>query len=127
LNSLTYTYIDDLYIQRHMISKSLIAASSKPLILGILKKGKNYGYSIIQQIKELSGGVLAWSDGMLYPVLHRLEKENFIMSEWIISDEGRPRKYYSITEKGKKELIEEKTQWMNVHMVLSRVWDLQLT
>jgi PadR family transcriptional regulator PadR len=105
-----------------MISKSLIAASSRPLILGILRGGKSYGYLIIQKVKELSGGVLEWSDGMLYPVLHRLEKEGLIVSEWILSEEGRPRKYYSITDQGKKELFKEKEQWMNVHGVLNKIW-----
>jgi PadR family transcriptional regulator PadR len=79
-----------------MVSKGLMAASTKPLILSILKEGKSYGYLIIQRVKELSGGSVEWSDGMLYPVLHRLENEGFIVSEWIITREGRKRKYYSI-------------------------------
>ena len=108
-----------------MVSKSLVAASSKPLILGILKKGKSYGYAIIQEVKELSGGVLEWSDGMLYPVLHKLEKEGLIASEWILSDEERPRKYYRITEKGKASLVEEKQQWMSVHQALATLWAIQ--
>jgi DNA-binding PadR family transcriptional regulator len=58
-----------------MISKALIAASTKPLILSILLNGENYGYQIIQSVKRISGGQLEWSDGMLYPVLHRLEKD----------------------------------------------------
>lgn len=103
-------------------SKSLVAASSKPLILGILQKGPTYGYDIIQQIKTLSGGKLAWADGMLYPVLHRLEKEELVTSHWNLSDNGRRRKYYSISEQGKEALHTEKEQWMSIHSVLINLW-----
>jgi PadR family transcriptional regulator PadR len=108
-----------------MASKGLMAASTKPLILSILKGGKNYGYYITQKVKEISDGSLEWSDGMLYPVLHRLEKEGFIASEWIITETGRRRKYYAITELGKLELVAEKENWMNVHAVFAQLWNLQ--
>jgi len=100
-----------------------MAASTKPLILAILANGEIYGYQIIQSVIEISGGTLEWSEGMLYPVLHRLEKENFIQSKWKISENGRRRKYYSLTESGKNELEKERKQWLSVHKVLSRVWD----
>ena len=93
------------------------------MILAILAKGEIYGYQIIQRVIEISGGTLEWSEGMLYPVLHRLEKENFIQSQWKISENGRRRKYYRLNESGKKELENERKQWLKVHKVLSRVWD----
>lgn len=105
-----------------MLSKELMAASTRPLILTILNKGESYGYQIIQDIKVLSGGTLQWSDGMIYPVLNKLRNEEMIESKWVISPEGRKRKYYSITEKGKQELLQAKNQWMNIHDVLVRVW-----
>ena len=108
-----------------MISKNLTAASTRPLILGILKQGKSYGYLIISKIKELSGGKMKWSDGMLYPVLHRLEKEELIRSEWIMSDGSRPRKYYEITTLGKKELLIEKEQWIQVNMIMSELLQIK--
>jgi len=107
-----------------MASKGLMAASTKPLILSILKEGKSYGYLIIQKVKDLSGGTLEWSDGMLYPVLHRLEKEGYIESEWNISENGRKRKYYSITDQGKLELIAEKEDWLSVQAVLAKLWGI---
>ncbi len=110
-----------------MISKNLTAASTKPIILGILKQGKSYGYLIIRKIKELSGGKMEWSDGMLYPVLHRLEKDELIRSEWVMSDDSRPRKYYEISEKGKRALILEKDQWVQVNSVLSKIWKTELS
>ena len=108
-----------------MASKGLMAATTKPMILSILQEGKNYGYKIIQRVKEISGGSLHWSDGMLYPILHRLEKEGFITSEWIISDLGRKRKYYSITEAGKVELQSDKEDWVHVDAILSHLWGLK--
>lgn len=105
-----------------MISKELMAASTRPLILTILKRGESYGYQIIQDVKELSGGTLEWSDGMLYPVLHKLQKDRCIESRWELSEEGRRRKYYSITEAGREELAEAKQQWLSVHEVLQKLW-----
>ncbi|HZL13994.1 MAG TPA: PadR family transcriptional regulator, partial [Verrucomicrobiae bacterium] len=77
-----------------MLTKDLVAASSKPLLLSILAGGESYGYEIIQKVRELSGGQIEWSDGMLYPVLHRLERDGLIESEWKEADTGRQRKYY---------------------------------
>ena len=107
-----------------MVSKNLMAASTKPLILTILDRGEMYGYQIIQNVIQHSGGTLEWSEGMLYPVLHRMEKENFIRSQWKISTNGRRRKYYHLTELGKKELEKERNQWMKVHKMLSKLWAL---
>lgn len=105
-----------------MVSKALIAASTKPIILSILINGENYGYQIIQRVKKISGGTLEWSDGMLYPVLHRLEKERLVISQWKISEEGRYRKYYSLTNLGREELEAEKRQWLSVHSALTKLW-----
>lgn len=106
-----------------MIPKDLIAASSKPIILSILSKGENYGYEIIRQVRELSGQSLNWTDGMLYPVLHRLESQGLIESDWKKTESGRKRKYYSIKSKGKTSLIAERKNWNMVNSVLNRLWE----
>jgi len=107
-----------------MISKNLTAASTKPIILGILKQGNSYGYLIIKKIKEISGGKMQYSDGMLYPVLHRLEKEGLIRSNWAMEDDTKPRKYYEITPAGKEALLAEQEQWQQVNAVLSEIWEV---
>ena len=56
------------------IDKDLVAASATPLVLGILADGDLYGYAILKRVGELSGGRMQWTDGMLYPLLHRLER-----------------------------------------------------
>jgi len=102
-----------------MISKTLMAASTRPIILAILSRGEDYGYSIIQKVKEVSAGSLEWSDGMLYPVLQRMEMDDLIASQWKFSGENRPRRYYTITERGREELASELISWRNVWQALT--------
>ncbi|MCK9221642.1 MAG: helix-turn-helix transcriptional regulator [Limnochordia bacterium] len=100
------------------INKDLIAASSTPIILAFLAEADSYGYAILQQVKELSGGHLQWTDGMLYPVLHRLERLGHIESRWEVAESGRRRKYYRITPQGRAQLSEEVRQWQTVDTML---------
>ena len=104
------------------IGKDLVAASATPLILAIVAEADTYGYAILKRVGELSGGRLQWTDGMLYPVLHRLEKQGHIEGRWGASDTGRRRKYYRITALGRAELTEQRTQWQAVDAALRRVW-----
>src|ERR1700683_4785173 len=83
-----------------MIRKELVAASAEPLILSLLAEGESYGYAIIQEIKTRSQNRLEWTDGMLYPVLHRLERKGQIRSRWVEAESGRKRKYYSLKQPG---------------------------
>lgn len=107
------------------VSKDLVAASATPLILSILSDGESYGYAIIKRVHELSGGQLQWSDGMLYPVLHRLEKQKLIQSKWRESETGRKRKYYKIKQQGIKTLKLHKSQWKVVYSTLTRLWEAE--
>lgn len=106
-----------------MSAKALTAASSKPLILSILSYGESYGYQIIKNVEHLSGGTLEWTEAMLYPVLHRMERDGLIQSRWAVAQEtGRRRKYYHLTAQGKAALQHEQQAWMNVHHVLELLW-----
>jgi DNA-binding PadR family transcriptional regulator len=105
-----------------MITKELVAASAEPLILSLLAKAESYGYAIIQEIKKLSGDKIEWTDGMLYPVLHRMEDKDLIKSRWAESETGRKRKYYSLKEDGKKALTKQREQWLTVHGTLTKLW-----
>ena len=110
------------YIVTRPVSKELVAASSRPMVLSILAGGENYGYEILKQVKLLSGGRLEWSDGMLYPVLHRLEREGLIKGRWQLTDEGRRRKYYRLTARGKGQLATDQENWRMVHGALEMSW-----
>lgn len=104
------------------IPKDLVAASATPLLLAILKEQDSYGYAIIKRVRELSGNKLVWTEGMLYPVLHRLEAQDLVESYWRESAVGRRRKYYRIKARGLAELERHKEQWQVVHNVLARSW-----
>ena len=104
------------------ISKDLIAASSTPLVLAILAAEDSYGYAILQRVRELSGGRIQWTDGMLYPVLHRLERLGDVKARWEVVESGRRRKYYRITSQGRTRLAEEREQWRTVDSTLQGIW-----
>jgi PadR family transcriptional regulator, regulatory protein PadR len=84
------------------IGKDLVAASSTPLILAILADDELYGYAIVKRVDELSDGTLQWTEGMLYPLLHRLERQGYIEGRWGSAETGRKRKYYRITTSGRR-------------------------
>src|SRR4029077_4736702 len=104
------------------LPKDLVAASAVPLVLSLLQEGESYGYTIIQRVRDLSGGEIEWTDGMLYPVLHRLEAQGLIRSRWDVSEGGRERKYYALSAAGKCALAEQKEQWHVVHATLTKLW-----
>jgi PadR family transcriptional regulator, regulatory protein PadR len=104
------------------IDKDLVAASSTPLVLAILAEGESYGYAILKRVRALSGGELAWTDGMLYPLLHRLSRLGYVTTEWRMPPEGRRRRYYAITDEGRAALADQQQQWVAVTRALNDVW-----
>ena len=104
------------------IDKDLVAASATPLVLAILAEGESYGYAILKRVRVLSGGELEWTDGMLYPLLHRLLRLGYVTTEWRTPPEGRRRKYYAITDEGRAALADQQQQWVAVTRALNDVW-----
>jgi PadR family transcriptional regulator PadR len=105
------------------IDKDLVAASATPIVLAILAEGDSYGYAILKRVKELSGGRMEWTDGMLYPVLHRLERLGHVEARWEVAESGRKRKYYRITAAGRDQLLEDRKQWQAVDATLRGIWN----
>src|SRR5689334_9622044 len=105
-----------------MLSKELVAASTVPLVLSVLSEAESYGYALIQRVRELSGGRIQWTEGMLYPVLHWMEGEGLLESEWKEAETGRKRKYYRLHKDGEKALQSEREQWLTVHKTLIKLW-----
>jgi DNA-binding PadR family transcriptional regulator len=103
-------------------NKDLIAASSTPMVLAILARADSYGYAILTRVRELSGGHLEWTDGMLYPVLHRLERLGHVEARWEVAQSGRHRKYYRITPSGRAQLAEDRGQWQAMDATLRDLW-----
>jgi DNA-binding PadR family transcriptional regulator len=104
------------------IDKDLVAASATPLVLAILTEGESYGYAILKRVREVSGGELEWTDGMLYPLLHRLHRLGYVTTEWRTPPEGRRRRYYAITDDGRTALAEQQRQWSAVTQALGDLW-----
>ena len=104
------------------LNKDLVAASATPLVLAILAEGDSYGYAIIKRVAELSSGELQWTDGMLYPVLHRLERQRLVAAKWGTSETGRKRRYYRITKDGRAELAAQRQKWQVVHNAMRGLW-----
>jgi PadR family transcriptional regulator PadR len=104
------------------IDKDLVAASATPLVLAILAESESYGYAILKRVRELSGGQLEWTDGMLYPLLHRLSRLGYVTTDWRTPPEGRRRRYYAITEAGHAALEEHQRQWVTVTRTLDDAW-----
>jgi PadR family transcriptional regulator, regulatory protein PadR len=105
-----------------VIAKELVAASTEPLILSLLSEGESYGYALIQAVRRLSEDRIEWTDGMLYPVLHRMEDAGWIASRWGEAGNGRKRKYYSIKKDGRQALKAKREQWTVISSVLSGLW-----
>ena len=101
------------------IDRDLTAASVVPLLLLLLEQEESYGYQIIRRIRSSSQQQWEWSEGMLYPVLHRLEQRELIESYWRAAETGRRRKYYRLTKRGRAELQRQKQQWEVVRKTLS--------
>jgi DNA-binding PadR family transcriptional regulator len=104
------------------IDKDLVAASATPLVLAILADGESYGYAILRKVNELSAGELTWTDGMLYPLLHRLERLGYVRASWRVAASGRRRRHYAITHAGLELLADRRQQWTVVTDALNRVW-----
>ena len=92
------------------VSKELIKGSTPMLIMGVLKQEDMYGYKIIKELEKQSEFVFTMKEGTLYPILHALEVENLLESYWETCD-GRKRKYYHLTQKGKAQLKEKQDEW----------------
>jgi len=104
------------------INRELVAASSKMIILSILSIEDNYGYQILESLKTFTEGFWEWKEGMLYPMLHKMEKDQLLKSYWTETPSGKKRKYYHITDIGTKALETEKSEWEFVNQTLSKLW-----
>lgn len=104
------------------LTKDLVAATATPLVLAILAQGESYGYAILKRVGELSGGELEWTEGLLYPLLHRMERLGYVEASWRADEGVRRRRYYRITETGRAELAQQRRQWATVVDTLKGAW-----
>jgi len=92
------------------VSQELIKGTVVPVVLALLKERSRYGYEMVRLVNARSNGALSWSEGTLYPVLHKLESDGLVRAEWKGS-ESRPRRYYALTSAGRRELRRRAAEW----------------
>ena len=93
------------------IDREFLKGSISLLLLKLLSRGEMYGYEILQVASRRSANAFEFKEGTLYPALHQLEKKGLIKSTWRRAENGRERKYYSVTSKGRKAAAEYEKQW----------------
>ncbi len=103
------------------IDRELLKGSVSLLLLNLLSREDMYGYEILQEASRRSANTFEFKEGTLYPALHQLEKKGLIDAEWRTGDNGRERKYYSLTPKGKKAAREYERQWQHLNGVINAV------
>lgn len=101
--------------------KGLIGGSTVLLVLSLIEEADRYGYEIINELELRSDKTFQFKEGSLYPVLHRLENKGYVKSYLAKGETGRERKYYQITKKGRKQLVEEKKQWQSFSASVNKV------
>jgi PadR family transcriptional regulator, regulatory protein PadR len=91
------------------------------LILKALKLGRMHGFGISVLIRQMSEDVLRVEQGSLYPALYRLERRGWIESEWGVSDNNRKAKFYKLTSAGRKQLLEETSNWEKLSRAINLI------
>jgi PadR family transcriptional regulator PadR len=109
------------------LNKEFMASSLTPLILLILRRQESYGYQIIQELKEKTGGELKIAEGTLYPVLKKMESKDWIEGAWKKADSGRERRYYILTNKGEQELEAQYSQLNFINDLINKLWNLPIS
>lgn len=104
------------------IKKDQLLGKLDLLVLRILASGESmHGFAIAERIEQVSENVLHVGEGSLYPALHRMDESGWIRSEWAPSDNNRRARYYRITGAGRRQLAEEKTEWLRAADAITRV------
>lgn len=93
------------------IERELLKGVLPIAVLRLLNRRTMYGYELITELTRRSDGVLQLGQSTLYPLLYNLEAAGLIRGEWQSADNGRDRKYYRITDDGKKRLTRDLSQW----------------
>ncbi|MCS7206431.1 MAG: helix-turn-helix transcriptional regulator [Dehalococcoidia bacterium] len=94
-----------------MSRRELLKGSTETLLLSLLASGPKYGYQIVKEMEQRSHGYFSFREGTLYPALHRMERAGLIEGRWEPSPTGQMRRYYHITDKGRKHLQTLQQEW----------------
>lgn len=98
---------------RRGIERELKRGSLELIVLHLLNGREAYGYEIVSELTSRTNGSLEVTDGTLYPVLYRLERAGLVAVRWETPVRGVPRKYYRLTDEGRRELTMLRSEWMS--------------
>ena len=101
--------------------QDLMKGSSDSLLLCLIGQQPMYGYQIIKELASRSQGYFKFKEGTLYPALHRLERAGLILGKWQTLPNSRQRRYYYITDKGRRVVVAERTQWRDFLTAMNRI------
>jgi transcriptional regulator len=107
-----------------MIDANVKRGSAELAVLSLLERGAMHGYEIAKRVEQETGGVLKFDVASLYPLLYRLEKQEWVAAEWQESDTGRRRRCYKLTREGKKQLVPLRKQWRSFFEALQQLGGL---
>ncbi|MDE5604284.1 MAG: PadR family transcriptional regulator [Eubacterium sp.] len=102
------------------VNRELMKGSTPTLVLSVIAGEDMYGYKIVKELEHRSENVFSLKEGTLYPILHSLEDNGYVVSYWV-DVENKKRKYYHITSKGKAELKEKKKEWQEYSVAVGKV------
>ena len=103
------------------IERELMRGAGPAALMRLLSSGEKYGYELVQLLDRQSNGVLAMGQSTLYPLLYNLEAKGLIASRVETADNGRPRKYYRLTDKGKRQLAKDQKQWAALSIAMGQL------
>jgi DNA-binding PadR family transcriptional regulator len=103
------------------LRKQTLDGNVETMLLAVLETGRSYGYAIVKELNSRADGVLHLGEGTVYPVLHRLEEKRLVSASWRTAENGRQRKYYRLTNKGRRALAANRQQWYLLSVVMKKV------
>lgn len=104
------------------IERELMRGAGPAAVMRLLESGEKYGYELVKMLDRQSNGVLAMGQSTLYPLLYNLEAKGLVTARTEMSKESnRPRKYYRLTDKGKRQLARDRKQWEALSVAMNQL------
>jgi PadR family transcriptional regulator PadR len=103
------------------LETELMRGAGPLAILRLLEGGEKYGYELVELLERRTDGVLAMGQSTLYPLLYNLEAKKLIVARSVTAENGRPRKYYRLTDKGKRKLARDRKQWEAMSIAMGKL------
>src|SRR5262249_25093033 len=108
-------------MERIEYDREFLTGTVSVLLLNLLAERDMYGYEMLQEAERRSARMFHLKEGTLYPALHQMERTGLLKATWRKSPEGRPRKYYSLTAKGRRQAASKRRQWISIALAMRAI------